>query len=86
MEISTKKLHLHAVPILIIIVGVLAATAVWTISQTSSNRLIHGLLTSTVRITPSRNGLAHITAQYQTNPGSDIQQAGRNASLNLEMH
>jgi len=87
MEIGSKQLHRHILPVVALLLVVLTVSAV-----SYGNRQLIGrnLFKRVVRVQPTTNGLAKITVD---NPKADevvpvkpdISQAGRAADLSVEL-
>lgn len=93
MEITTKKLHHHALPIALMIFGIfglaVAVQAHYSNLGTSPlSDISRALTTRAVHIRPAKNGLAEISqpsaGQPKTNLGN-LNQAGRSAEVTLFM-
>ncbi len=77
MEIkNSKQLHKHAVPVALVVMIMLVAASGYG----------HDLFKRVIKIQPSANGLARITVEKTASPKlSDANQAGRTASLTVEL-
>jgi len=84
---SPKKMHHHALPVIIVTLAVLVISIPLVLQQntTSGNgsALVHGLFTQPLHVTPTRHGLARITLNSNTNEhiSPEIEQAGRTTEL-----
>jgi hypothetical protein len=91
MEISrhqtSKNLHHHALPIVIIVIAVLVVSTPFVLKQNSlsgnGTALVHDLSTHTLQITSTSNGLAQVTLNHNSPPhiNSEVSQAGRTPEL-----
>jgi hypothetical protein len=88
MEVGSKQLHKHALPVVALLLVVLAVSAV---SFGNSQLIGRNLFKRIIRVQPTTNGLAKITVN---NPNidkpvtmkPDISQAGQAAVLAIEFH
>ena len=84
---SSKRLHHHAMPILIVTVALFVVSMALVLQQNSATgsgvALVHDLFTRPVQVTPSSDGFAHVTLNKNTNEhiSPEIVQAGRTTEL-----
>jgi hypothetical protein len=84
---SPKKIHHHAVPIVIVTLAVLVISIPLVLQRNTANgngaALVHGLFTRPLNVTPTPNGFAHVTLNSNTNEhiSPEIEQAGRTTEL-----
>jgi hypothetical protein len=87
---TPKKLHHHALPIVIIAVAVLVVSAPFVLQQSTMTgnglALVHDLFTRPLQVTPTGHGLAHITLNNNDQRISpEVSQAGRTAELEFTL-
>ena len=87
---TPKKLHHHALPVVIIAVAVLVISAPFVLQQSTTTgnglALVHDLFTRPLNVTPSSHGLAHITLNNNDKRISpEVSQAGRTAELEFNL-
>jgi hypothetical protein len=89
---SPKKLHHHALPIVIVAIALLAASTPFVLHQNVASgngaALIHDLSTHALKVTPASHGLGHITlnnnnSNHYVSP--EVMQAGRTAELTFTL-
>ena len=87
---SPKKLHHHALPVVIIGVAVLVISAPFVLQQSTTTgnglALVHDLFTRPLSITHTTHGLAHNTLNNNDKRISpEVSQAGRTAELEFTL-
>jgi len=94
MEVTSrhtpKKLHHHALPVIIIAVAVITISAPFVLQQSTMTgnglALVHDLFTRPLSITHTTHGLAHITLNNNDEHISpEVSQAGRTAELEFSL-
>lgn len=90
MEITTKKLHHHIAPIIIVTVGILVITIGAASLQdrviTKGSILAHGLFNRSINVTRTTNGLTHVSLNKPKPISPEVSQAGRTTELVLNLH
>jgi hypothetical protein len=82
MEITSKRLHKHALSLAAVLIGVFIVSAML-ISLTSSS-VSQGLVAQIMHIQPGSNGVAHVSFESSQVPVGDAgQQAGQTAQHSL---
>lgn len=91
---SSKNLHHHALPLVIIAIAVVIISTGFVSQQNTlsgnGTSLVSALFTRTLKVTPTSKGFARITLNDRSNEhvSSEINQAGRTTEiiLSLEKH
>lgn len=90
MEVRThkppKKLHHHALPVIIVAVAILVVSAPFVLQQNTVTgngaALVHDLFTRPLHVTRSSNGFVHLTPNTNAHHISpEVEQAGRTTEL-----
>jgi len=83
MEVKTKQLHKHAMPVVMLLVGLMIVSAI-AFGGTDNNAVGHGLVTRVIHIKLSSSGLAKITLTAPKPPTiPNLNDVGQTAAENL---
>lgn len=88
---SPKRLHHHALPIVIVAIAILIVSTPLALHQNTltgnGTALAHDLTTRPLHVTPTSNGFAHITLNENSNEhiSPEVSQAGRSAELTFNL-
>jgi len=92
MEVTSKHLHKHALPVVMLLLafGLISAACYGYFAQMGPNgqaELARGFVSQVVHIRPSANGLAHVTIGTDQSQATidQAQNAGQSAELSLSL-
>lgn len=76
--INSKNLHKHAVPVVILLTGLLIVSTM-ALYGSSTTAVARGLTTRVIDIKPSSKGLANVSLRQTETPPLNLNQAGQTA-------